>query len=341
MTEPAAGTTAADGVRTIMEGQRAVWRFAAIRALVGAGGLDALRDGPLTVAELADRCDANAPVLRRVLRTVASTGLLRTTGAGAYELTEAGMVLLGSWAINAARYAADPEYWTSLGDLTETIKTGRLPFVERHRTIYDYLTAHPETEAAFDRLMVSQHRPVAARLAETVDFSGMRTVADVGGGQGVFIAGLLRAYPALRGVLVELDRILPTARKFLAENGVADRCEVVAGDFFTAVPAGADAYLLSHVVHNWDDEQAASILRTVRSAIPPHGQLLLVEAVLPDDDSPHWAKDIDIRILTMHEGQERTEAEYGALLGAAGFALESVAELHQGIHVITASPAGA
>jgi O-methyltransferase domain len=339
--EVAAGMTPADGVRTVMEHQRAVWRFAALRALASIGGLEALRDGPLTLAELADRCEASAPVLRRVLRTVASTGLLRTASPGTYELTDAGVAVLNSWAINAAKWAADAEAWRSLGELTETVRTGRVPFVERHGTMYGYITAHPEIEAVFDELMVNEHMPLADQFAKTVDFAGMRTVADVGGGQGVFIAAILRAHPALRGVLVELARVVPAARKYLSENGVADRCEIVAGDFFASVPPGADAYLLSNIVHNWDDEQALAILRTARAAIPPHGVLLLVEAVVPDDDSPHWAKDIDIRILTMHEGQERTEDEYAALLAAAGFRLDSVAELHQGTHVITASPVGA
>lgn len=342
MSDPADRTTAADGVRTMMEHQRAVWRFAALRALVSIGGLEALRDGPLTLAELADRCGASAPVLRRVLRTVASTGLLRTTSSGTYELTDAGVAMLNSWAINSARWGADPEFWQSLGELTETIRTGRVPFVERHGTMYNYIAANPEIEQVFDALMVNQHAAAAARLAETVDFTGMRTVADVGGGAGTFLAAILRAHPGLRGVLVELERTLPAARKYLAENGVADRCEIVAGDFFAAVPAGADAYVLSNIVHNWDDEQAVAILRTVRAAVPPHGVVLLVEAVVPDDDRMHWAKDIDIRILTMHEGTERTQAEYAALLAAARFQLDSVTELlPQFMHVITASPAGA
>lgn len=334
----AAGQPAGDGQRIIMETQRAVWRLCAIRALVSIGCLEQLREEPLTVDELASRCGANAPMLGRTLRTVASTGLLRTVSPGRYELTEAGRSMLEGTGLMAVKYIADPEVWGAFGELPETIRTGQPPFVLRNGSLYDYLTAHPETQAAFDKYMAGQHAPVAARLAEAVDFSGMRTVVDVGGGNGACIAAILRAHPGPRGILVELERAVPTARKYLAESDIGDRCDVVAGDYFTAVPAGADAYLLSHVIHNWNDEKATEILRTVRAAMPDHGRVLIVEAVLPDDDRPHWGKDLDMRLLSVLGGAERTETEYSALLGEAGLRLDTVTELHREIHVVSASP---
>ena len=337
-TDHTAGAPAGEGQRTVMETQRAVWRFCAMRALVSIGCLDQLRDGPLTVDELADRCGANAPMLGRTLRTVASTGLLRTVSTGRYELTEAGRSMMGGVGLMALKYIADPEIWGAFGELPETIRTGQPPFVLRNGSFYDYLTAHPSTEAAFDQMMAGHHAPVAARLAQAVDFSGMRTIVDVGGGNGACIAAILRAYPGLRGILLELKRTVPAAREYLADNGVGDRCDVVAGDYFAAVPARGDAYLLSHVIHNWDDEKAAELLRTIRAAMPDHGRVLIVEAVLPDDDRPHWGKDLDMRLLSVLGGAERTEAEYSALLGEAGFRLDTVTELHREVHVVTASP---
>jgi hypothetical protein len=330
--------SAAAGQATIMEIQRGVWRFAALRALVAVGAPEQLRDGPLTVAELAKRCGAHAPTLGRLLRTIAATGLLRSAGPDQYELTEAGQALLAGRALTSVRFSVDPEVWGALGELTETVRTGLAPFTLRHGSLYDYLSAKPDVSAVFDELMDTNHGPLATRLAEIAGLPETGTVVDVGGGRGTFLAPILRANPGLRGILLDLERTVPAARDYLAANGVGQRCEVVAGDFFTAVPAGADVYLVAHVVHNWDDDQAAVILRAIRAVIPDHGRLLLVEAPVPDDDRPHFGKDLDIRLLTMHEGKERSLAEYSALLAGAGFRPGPVAGLDRGECVITASP---
>jgi SAM-dependent methyltransferase len=329
----------AAGQATIMEIQRGVWRFAALRALVAVGAPEQLRDGPLTVAELADRCRAHAPTLSRLLRTIAATGLLRSAGLDKYELTGAGQALLAGRALTSVRFCVDPEVWGALGELTVTVRTGQAPFTLRHGSLYDYLSTKPDVSAVFDELMDTNHGPLAERLAKAATFGETGTVVDVGGGRGTFLASILRAHPGLRGVLLDLERTVPAARDYLAASGVGERCEVVAGDFFTAVPAGADVYLVAHIIHNWDDEQAAVILRAIRAVIPGHGRLLLVEAPLPDDDRPHFGKDLDIRLLTMHEGKERSLEEYSALLTAAGFRPGPVAELGRGECVITASPA--
>jgi hypothetical protein len=176
--------------------------------------------------------------------------------------------------------------------------------------------------------MEANLEPLAAKLAQVGDFSGAQTLVDVGGGQGTFLAAILSVNPAMRGILLDLDRSIPLARKYLADSGVGDRCDFVAGDFFKAVPAGGDTYFVAHIVHNWDDEQVLTILRGVRTVIPGHGRLLLLEQVLPDDDRPHFGKDVDIRLLTLHSGRERTLAEYSALLKAAGFSTGEVIELH-------------
>jgi hypothetical protein len=334
----AASAASAEGQATIMEMQRGVWRFAALRALVAAGAPEQLRDGPLSVAELAKRCGAHAPTLGRLLRTIAATGLLRSAGPEQYELTEAGQALLAGRAVTSVRFSVDPEVWGALGELTETVRTGLAPFTLRHGSLYDYLSTEPDVSAVFDELMDTNHGPLAARLAEVVTFPETGTVVDVGGGRGTFLAPVLRARPGLRGVLLDLERTVPAARDYLAASGVGERCEVVAGDFFTAVPAGADVYLVAHIVHNWDDEQGTAILRAVRAVMPDHGRLLLVELLLPGDDRPHFGKDLDIRLLTMHEGKERSLAEYSALLAGAGFRAGPVAELGRGECVITASP---
>jgi O-methyltransferase domain len=331
---------AADGSATLHQMHRAVWRFAAIRALVSIGCPQQLRGGPLPVTELARRCGADAPALARLLRTAATTGLLRTASPGSYALTEAGQALLDGTELLRIRWNADPEVWTALGELDETVRTGQAPFTQRHGSTYHYLSARPAAAAAFDTLMAANHHAVAARLAETGAFPATGTVVDAGGGTGTFLAAILRARPGLRGILLDLERALPGAREYLAASGVGDRCEVVAGDFFAALPPGAGAYLLAHVIHNWDDDAATQILRSVRSAIPRHGTLLLVEALLPGDDRPDFGKDLDVVLLATHNGTGRTQAGYVALLAAAGFRPGKVTDLGAlGNSLITATPA--
>jgi hypothetical protein len=330
---------AAEGNAMLDQMYRTVLRYAAIRALVSVGCPEQLRDGPLSVTELASRCGADAPALGRLLRSAAQTGLLRLAGPGSYELTGTGQALLGSTALLRLRWASHPEPWNSLGELTETVRTGRSPLVEKYGSTYDFLDTRPEAAAAFDALMVANHSSLAAKLAEAADFAGLRTLVDVGGGRGTFLAAILRAHAGLRGTLLELERAVPAAKDYLDGSGAGDRSEVVAGDFFVSVPAGADAYLLANVIHNWDDESAVAILRTVRAAMTGDSRVLLVEIVLPDDDSPHPGKDLDVRMLSMHSGQERTRAEYEALLREAGLEPRTANEIVAGFRLLTASAA--
>jgi O-methyltransferase domain len=319
---------AAAGTRILLENTFATWRFTAIRGLLSIGAFERLAAGPLTVDELAARCGADAAILRRVLRSVAATGLLRSAGPQRYELTEACRAVLGGFAFGGFLFNADPEMWNALGEITETIRNGRPPLIDRHGSLYDYLATQPETAAGFDALVTGNYAPVASALAQAVDFAKLGTVVDVGGGHGGFITAILRAHPSVHGILTELDRALPGARAHLAANGIADRCDVLSLDFFTdPLPSGAGGYLLAHVIHNWDDERALAILRAARAAIPRDGRLLLVESIIPDDDAPHLAKDLEIRVLTITSGGERTESEYARLLTEAGFRPEPTVPL--------------
>lgn len=321
---------------------RAMLRYGAIGALVTIGVPEQLRDGPRDVAELASRCGADAPSLHRLLRTTASTGLMRTVAPGTYELTEEGQALLDSPELRRLRWSVKAEQWQSIGELTEAVRTGRSPFTERHGSVYDYLATRPAESAIFDALMTGLFDDVAPRMAAADVFPETGTVVDVGGGRGTFLAAILRARPGLRGTLLELKRAVDEARAYLAANGVAERAEVVAGDFFAAVPSGAERYLLAHVLHNWSDEQAVQILRVIRGAMAEGSRLLVSEIMLPDGDRPHFGKELDVRMLAMFEGKERTEAEFAVLLARAGFRLDQVVDLGAGGEcVIVASPGSA
>ncbi|MGH3251030.1 MAG: methyltransferase [Trebonia sp.] len=334
----AVASAVAEGQAAIMAMERAAWRYTALRALVSVGCPEQLRGGPLGVTELAERCGAHALTLHRLLRSAAQTGLVRSVPPDAYELTEAGLALLEGRSALTLRYNADPEIWGGFGELTETVRTGKAPFLLRNGNVYRYLADRPALSAVFDQLMEANLGPLAASLAKAGVFSGAGTVVDVGGGKGTFLAAILHANPGMRGILLELERVVPAAREYLAASGAGDRCEFVAGDFFTTMPAGADAYFVAHVIHNWDDERAVALLRKIRAAIPDHGRLLILEQPLPDDDSPHLGKDLDIRMLTVQYGRERSHGEYSALLAAAGFAPGEVIELHRDECLITAFP---
>src|SRR5262249_26602911 len=162
---------------------------------------------------------------------------------------------------------------------------------------YEYLAAHPDVAALFDEYMALRAAPFAGAVASCYDFSELRRVVDVGGGKGHILASVLRAFPHLEGELFDLERVLPLARTEVEAAGLAERCACTVGDFFTAVPRGADAYLLANVIHNWNDDDATTILRNVHDAMSPGGRVLIVEIVLPDGDVPHVGKDADMRML--------------------------------------------
>jgi hypothetical protein len=327
------------GIALLADMHRTVLRFSAVRALVVIGVPEQLRNGPVSLADLAERCGAHPPTLKRLIRTTASVGLMRTVSPETYELTPEGRALVDGTELLRIKHIGNPEMWTSLGELTETALTGRAPFLERFSSAYSYLSTRPEGSAVFDALMVNLSESAASRLAELDIFPETGTVADIGGGKGTFLAAILNARPELRGVLLDMQRSVGVAKEYLAAAGVAGRTEVVAGDFFAEVPAGAEVYLLSHIIHNWSDEECLGILRTVRSAIPAGGRLLVVDMVLPDDDRPHWSKDLDIRMLSIFDGKERSESEAATLLGGAAFRIDKVIDLGIGGEcVIVASP---
>ncbi|MCA1846986.1 MAG: methyltransferase domain-containing protein, partial [Actinobacteria bacterium] len=168
--------------------------------------------------------------------------------------------------------------------------------------------------------------------------SAVRNVVDVGGAHGVLLSAVLRANPAARGVLFDLPHVIATAREAIAATGVGDRCEFLSGNFFEAVPEGADLHLLKQIVHDWDDERAAQLLRNCHRALAPGGKLLLVEMLIPADDRPAPSKGMDLNMLVLLGGRERTEEELGDLLASAGFHLERVIPTHSPFSVIEAAP---
>ncbi len=337
-------TQSADWRTPLLTLINASWTTQAIAAAVQLSLPESLRDGPQSLSALAQRTSCHAPSLLRLLRALASVGVVVPAEDGRFALTEMGRLLcvdargsLAAWAEFCGTYA-----WTAWGQLAECVRSGQS--VRRragHADGFQHLENDHETAALFNRAMVSLTRSVAATVVDAVDFSGIGRIADVGGGFGELLAAVLRAHPSMRGVLFDLAHATQAASAGLRDAGVADRCEVVTGSFFDAVPAGADAYLLKSILHDWDDEHCSLILAQCARAMRPHARLLIVERMMPEHFSVS-ARDqaiarSDLNMLIGPGGCERTLVQYRSLLKAAGLRPTGLLALSGGFSVLDAA----
>src|ERR687886_1390198 len=256
----------------------------AIHVAAALGIADLLEDGPKSVDELAETTGTHAPTLYRLLRALASVGIFIETDDGRFGLTPLAEYLRTDTpgSLRAfVRLIGQQSFWRSWGHLLHSVRTGEPAFRKVHGTgPFEYWAGHPEEAAVFDAAMTSHSSGVVDAVVRSYDFSGIRVLLDVGGGEGVLLAAILAANPSLRGILFDQPHVVGTAGALLEWAGVADRCEVVGGSFFEAVPVGADAYLLKSVIHDWDDAAAIEILRACRAAMAVRGKLLVVERVV-------------------------------------------------------------
>jgi hypothetical protein len=295
------------------------------------GIADLLADGPQTYETLAAKTATHAPSLRRVLRLLLTAGVFLEGPDGRLELTPVGSFLRsGPGSFRAtARLFGGPMVWQAWGDLLNTVRTGEPAFRRVFGTdSFGYFAEHPQEAAVFDEAMSTFTAMISAAVAAAYDFSSMRSVIDVGGGEGTLLTGILRAHPNLRGMVFDLARLAEGARRQIAAAGLADRYQFVGGDFFAAVPDGYDAYLLKHVIHDWNDADAVRILQTCRRAMGPDAKLLIVEGVYPPrvDSSPEsrGAAANDVNMLVCTGGRQRSEKEFRDLYAAAGFRLTRI-----------------
>lgn len=301
----------------------------ALRVVAELGIADLLADGPRASDALAAAAGANEDALYRVLRLLAGAGLFDEVAPRRFALTALGAGLRrdvpGSLHANVVN-TLDDQRWLAWGQLLAGVRTGEVPFERVHGMgMFDYFESHPESAARFNRAMTGESARAGDAIARAYDFAGIGRLVDVGGGHGQLLATILRAYPALRGGLFDLPAVVADAGPVLAAAGVADRCEVVGGDFFAAVAPGGDAYLLRSILHDWDDARATAILANCRRALPSDGKILAVErAVAPDYRRAMPALHLDLQMFALLGGKERTEAEYRALFAAAGLRLSAV-----------------
>jgi O-methyltransferase/methyltransferase family protein len=287
---------------------------------------DLLQERPRTGGELAQATGTHERSLSRLLRALTAVGLYTVDDEGRFANTELGAALCADAPHSPAGWAefiGRPAYRLAWGALGHSVRTGENAFRSVHgMSVWEYRNLHPDELAVFDRAMTSQSQASADAVVAAYDFGGFTTLVDVGGGWGAMLAAILVRHPALRGVLFDQPTVVVGAEALLGRAGVADRCQVVGGDFFVSVPDGGDVYLLRDVVHDWGDEDSVRILRSCRRAVPATGRLLLVERLL--DDGPHAATAAfsDLNMLVSPGGQERTVSEYSQLLERSGFCLD-------------------
>jgi O-methyltransferase domain/Dimerisation domain len=305
------------------------------------GLADHLASGPKNAAELAGPMAVHAPSLHRLMRTLAALGLLVERGdAQRFSLTALGEALkTGAPGSAKGTLLMVGSSWvgSAMDNIVHSVQTGTTG-VEKTQGMpaFDYLALHPEEASIFSEAMVGFHGAEPPAVAAAYDFSAFKTVVDVGGATGNMLAAILARHTGVRGVLFDRPHVVADATALLKARGVADRVTIEPGDFFKEVPTGGDAYILSHVLHDWSEEQCLTILGHCRKAMKPETKLLIVEMVLPPGDTPHPGKMLDIVMLVVAGGQERTEAEYGRLLDRAGFRLNRVVPTESPVSVVEA-----
>lgn len=304
------------------------------------GIADVLADGARDVDDLAAATTTDPQALYRWLRVLASHGVFSEIASRRFALTPLAQPMrsdvpdsVRSWITLDSRLT-----FPVFADALASLRTGQ-PAHEQvfGAPFFQHLAQEPELAEMFDAAMADHARHVGAALLDVYDFSSCERIVDVGGGTGTLLATLLRGLPDVTGVLFDLPHVADRARDTLTDAGVADRCKIVPGDFFAAVPSGGDVYTLSLVIHDWENQDAIVILRNCRDALPPDGCVVLLEHVIPEGDEPHPGKLLDLVMLVAVGGRERTKREYAELLAAAGLQLQAVTPTRTPVSIIEAS----
>jgi DNA-binding transcriptional ArsR family regulator len=303
---------------------------------------DLLAEGERTADDLADASGADPATLYRLLRALASLGIVHEGDERMFSLTDLGRPLrsdvpgsLRGW----VRLQGRDYLWRSWGNLANAVREGQNSFRMVHGTdIWEWRAEHADESAIFDEAMRSMTIGANASILDAYDFGRFGTIVDVAGGNGTLIAAVLAAHPAARGILFDQEHVVSGAEPILRAAGVLDRCQIVAGSFFESVPDGADAYVLKWIIHDWEDEESVAILRTCRAAMGTDAVVLLIERDLGRPNEDPVAKLADLNMLVMPGGRERALDEYAALFDAADLRLVAAHPTTSGHLVIEAAP---
>ena len=306
------------------------WISQAIYVAAKLGIADLLKEGPKNCDELAKATGTHPRSLYRLLRALASVGVFAEAEDGRFGLTPLGECLQTgiSGSVRALTINHGERLYRPWGELLHSVRTGETAFHHIFgMDVWQYATQNPETATIFNDAMTELTTQVSTAVVAAYDFSRFRKIVDIGGGNGTLILSILQANPQMSGILFELPHIVEDAQKHLEAASLTGRCAVLAGDFFVSAPSGADAYILKNIIHDWDDERALKILQNCHRAMAENGKLLLVEEVIPPGNEPSFGKLVDLTMLVMAGGCERTEAEYRALFATAGFTLTNLIPL--------------
>jgi O-methyltransferase/methyltransferase family protein len=304
---------------------------------------DRLAEAPKTADELAQSTATDAPSLYRVLRTLAGMGLFTEDSGHRFSLTPLGDVLRtgtpGSVRSAVLTMAGDL-VTKSMGQFHYSIQTGKTGFEKAFgMPLFEWLANHPAEASMFSETMVGFHGAEPAAVATAYDFSQFETVIDVGGATGNLLTAVLGHHPKPRGILFDLPHVVRDASALIQTRGLTHRITIESGSFFEGVPAADGVYLLSHIIHDWSEAQCLTILGNCRRAMKPNSLLLIIEMVLPTGNTPHPGKMLDMIMLAVAGGQERTEPEYRVLLDKAGFRLTQVVPTESAVSIVEALPA--
>ena len=302
------------------------------------GVADLLATKPQTVGELAAATKTHERSLYRLLRSLASAGIFQEIEPKVFAHTPYSEPLRsdapGSIR-NGAIFMGEEWHWRVWSGMLYSVQTGKPAWGHVHGAeVFDYLAENPRQAEIFNNAMTDMSVVTAPAIVEAYDFSGIETLTDIAGGHGYLLAQVLRANPTMKGILFDVPPVIAGAGALLEKEGVGERIEKVSGDFFAAVPKNADAYMMKHIIHDWDDERATKILQNIREAMAEDGKVLIIEVVVPEGNEPHYSKLLDLEMLVSPGGVERTAREYGELLAAAGLRLTRIIQTKSPFSII-------
>jgi hypothetical protein len=325
----------------VFEMATAYWLSQAIYVAAKLGIADLLKDGPQSCVALAASTGADAPSLFRVMRALSSVGIFSQLGRERFALSRLAESLQTDvhGSLRAMVITIGEIHYQACGNLLHSVQTGSPAFNNVFgASLFDYLQQNVDAADAFNRGMANVSSMLAYAVLMAYDFAGISSIVDIGGGQGKLLEKILQFSSDTTGTVFDTASTIERAKQQLGNNAWSSRCSYVTGDFFTSVPQGADAYILCGVIHDWDDSRAITILRNCRQAMAEKGRVLLVDMVVPDTDAMSFSKFLDLNMLAMTGGRERTEAEFGALLDAADYKLTRIIPTMAPQSVIEAVP---
>lgn len=335
-------TPESDPIARMMDLSLGYCRSQGLGTIARLGIADLLEAGPRSTQDLAASAGADEKALYRLLRALAAEGIFDECERGTFALNEAAEGLRTNHPRSVRWFAAamcDHAHWQPWGQAYEAVVQGKS---QTQRVLgaspWEYLSGSPEEAGRFGRAMSNMSRQAIHGITTHCDFSGLSHIVDVGGNRGTLLLDILSSQPKARGTIFDLPPVIEVARRELEGHELADRVELTSGSFFEAVPPGADAYLLKHILHDWPDDACERILASVRAAIPAHGRLFVFDALLVPE-APGWAHWLDVHMFVLQDGKERSPAEFESLLARNGFRMARAESIPAPVGIIEAVPA--